>query len=138
MPEGMITMSAKEVDRLAIVGWVIERRRSQKAAPRMMGLSTRQVRRMCRAYKRDGAAGVTSKRRGRPSNNRLSDEIQNTAIALVRERYADFGPTLASEKLAELHGVTISRETLRGWMKVAGLWKTRKSVSRRPTGRARR
>jgi transposase len=126
MPEGLVTMSAKELDRLAIVRRVIEQRLSQKAAADMMGLSTRQVRRMCRAFERDGAAGITSKRRGRPSNNRLSDEVREAAIALIRERYADFGPTLAGEKLAELHGLRISRETLRAWMKAAGLWKTRK------------
>lgn len=126
MPEGLVTMSAKEVDRLSIIGRVLERRISQKAAARMMGLSTRQVRRMCRAVERDGASGVTSKRRGRPSNNRLSDEMRSLAMALVHERYADFGPTLAGEKLAELHGLRVSRETLRTWMTAAGLWKTRR------------
>jgi transposase len=126
MPEGLVTMSGKEIDRLAIVGRVVERRLSQKAAARMMGLSTRQVRRMCRAFERHGAAGLASKRRGRPSNHRIGYEIQSLAIALVRERYADFGPTLASEKLAELHSLRISRETLRTWMAAAGLWKTRK------------
>jgi hypothetical protein len=75
MPERLVTMSANEIDRLAIVARVVERRLSQKAAARMMGLSTRQVRRMCRAYERDGAAGMISKRRGRSSNNRFSDEV---------------------------------------------------------------
>jgi len=125
MPEGLVTMSAKELDRQAIVARVVERRLSQNAAARMMGLSTRQVRRMCRAYLRDGAAGMASKRRGRQSNNRFSDEVQSLAVALIRQRYADFGPTLAAEKLAELHDLRISRETLRAWMTAAGFWKTR-------------
>jgi hypothetical protein len=44
------------------------------------------------------------------------------ALSIVRERYADFGPTFAAEKLAELHGCSVSRETLRGWMIEDGLW----------------
>ena len=47
-------------------------------------------------------------------------------MSLVRDRYADFGPTLAAEKLAECHGLTVSRETLRKWMQDAGLWLSRK------------
>jgi hypothetical protein len=57
-----------------------------------------------------------------PSNNRLPEAYRDLASLLVRERYADFGPALAAEKLAEVHGCAISRETLRGWMIAAGLW----------------
>ena len=64
--------------------------------------------------------------RGRPSNNSLPEAYRDLALSLVRERYADFGPTLAAEKLAEVHGCTISRETLRGWMIAAGLWVDRR------------
>ena len=62
--------------------------------------------------KHDGAASLVSRRRGRPSNNRLPETYRDLALALMRERYADFGPTLAAEKLAELHGCTISRENV--------------------------
>ena len=65
---------------------------------------------------RIGASSLISKRRGRLSNNRLPVEVRELAVSLVRERYVDFGPTLAAEKLAELHGCAVSRETLRGWM----------------------
>ena len=64
---------------------------------------------------------LVSKQRGRPSNNRLPEAYRDRRRAR-RERYADFGPTLAAEKLAEVHGCTISRETLRSWMIAAGLW----------------
>jgi hypothetical protein len=67
------------------------------------------------------SACLVSKRRGRPSNNRLPEAYRELALSLVRERYADFGPTLAAEKLAEVHGCTISRETLRGWVIAEGL-----------------
>lgn len=75
----------------------------------------------CRDLKQDGAVSLVSKRRGKPSNNRLPDAVRELALSLVRERYSDFGPTLAAEKLAEQHGCMISRETLRGWMIEAGL-----------------
>src|SRR6516165_6904626 len=72
------------------------------------------------------AGGFETRRRGRLSNNRLPEAYRDLALSLVRERYADFGPTLAAEKLAEVHGCTISRETLRGWMIAAGLWVDRR------------
>jgi hypothetical protein len=62
------------------------------------------------------------KQAARPaSNNRLPEAYRGLALSLMRERYAYFGPTLAAEKLAEVHGCTISRETLRGWMIATGL-----------------
>ena len=89
----------------------------------LLGLKRRQVFRLLTGLKHGGAASLVSKRRGRPSNNnRLPEAYRDLAPSLVRERYANFGPTLAAEKLAQVHGCTISRETLRGWMIVAGLW----------------
>src|SRR6266849_5657831 len=71
------------------------------------------------------ASAIANQRRGRPSNNRLPDVVRDHAIALVRELYADFGPTFAAEKLAERHDLKVSRETLRGWMRQAGIWMSR-------------
>ena len=79
-----------------------------------------------RGLKQNGAASLVSKHRGRPSNNRLPAEFRDLAMSLVRERYADFGPTLAAEKLFELHGCPVSRERLRGWMIAEGLWTDRR------------
>ena len=72
-----------------------------------------------RGLKQDGATSLLSKRRGKPSNHRLPAEVRTLALSIVRERYSDFGPTLAAEKLAEHHGCSVSRETLRGWMIVS-------------------
>jgi hypothetical protein len=69
--------------------------------------------------------GLRHQSRGRRSNNRIKDGVRNLALQLVHERYADFGPTLAAEKLAE-HGFSVSRETLRKWMAEAGIWLSRK------------
>jgi len=63
-----------------------------------------------------GAAGLVSKKRSRPSNRRHSEEFRNAALDLIRERYLDFGPTLAREKLIELHHISLAKETLRQWM----------------------
>lgn len=65
------------------------------------------------------------RKRGARGNRRLPAAVKEKAIALVRERYVDFGPTLAHEKLAELHDVRVSGETLRKWMTEAGIWKNR-------------
>lgn len=72
------------------------------------------------------AASLAHRPRGRPSNNRLEADLRETALSLVRSHSADFGPTLAAEKLAGRHAVTVSRETLRTWMTEDGLWLSRK------------
>ena len=60
------------------------------------------------------------------SNNQRLQSIRQDVLALIRERYADFGPTLPAEKMRELHRFFVSKETLRQWMKADGLWLTRK------------
>ncbi len=126
-----LTMSAKELDRLEIIGRVVERRLTQWKAAEQLGLSLRQVERLCRAYRAEGAVGLISRKRGRASNHKLASAFRERAVDLLRRRYADFGPTLACEKLAEQHGVVISRETLRHWMIDAGLWVPRSQRPRR-------
>ena len=112
----VVSMSKKEFDRLEVLlGVQSGRLRVADACP-LLGLKRRQVFRLLAGLKHGGAASLVSKRRGRPSNNRLPEAYRDLALSLVRDRYADFGPTLAAEKLAAVHGCTISRETLRGWM----------------------
>nr|WP_245441732.1 ISNCY family transposase [Rhizobium leguminosarum] len=96
------------------------------SAAHVLDLSERQVRRLLDRIRTTGAASIRHKAIGRPSNNRISDGVRDYAVTLVRERYADFGPTLAAEKLAERDGLRVSRETLRRWMSEAGLWLSRK------------
>ena len=88
----------------------------------LIGLRRRQVFRLLRGLRQDGATSLLSKHRGKPSNHRLPAEVRVLALSIVRERYTDFGPTLAAEKLAAHHGCRISRETLRSWMIADGLW----------------
>src|SRR5260370_14127979 len=98
----------------------------------------RQTHRLLKRYRDGCSAAIANRRRGRPSNNRLSDVVRDHAIALVREYYADFGPTLAAEKLGERHDVRVSRETLRGWMRWAGIWLPRAERKRIQPPRHRR
>lgn len=128
---GNLTMSAKELDRLEIIGRVVDRRLTQRKAAERLGLSLRQVERLCRAFRTDGAAGLVSRKRGRSSNRKLSSALRERAVDLVRERYTDFGPTLVCEKLTEQHGFDISRETLRRWMIDTGIWIPRSQRQRR-------
>ncbi|UWU30361.1 ISNCY family transposase (plasmid) [Rhizobium sp. WSM1274] len=123
---GLITMSERDLQRIEILSKVIAGRMTMVSASHVLDLSTRQVRRLLERINTGGAASIRHKAIGRPSNNRISDGVRDYAVTLVRECYADFGPTLAAEKLAELDGLTVSRETLRQWMTEAGLWLSRK------------
>jgi transposase len=93
----------------------------------MLGISERHVKRLLRAYRQSGAEGLISKRRGKPSNNRLKAEVKQQAIDLIYSQYHDFGPTLAHEKLTEKHGLKLSVETVRKLMTAEGLWKPKKA-----------
>lgn len=127
----MVTLTMGELERLEVLTQLAERRVPQRRAAERLGVSTRHVRRLARRFAADGAAGLASRHRGRASNRRLSAATQERALALVRERYADFGPTFARQKLTEEHALTCSVETLRGWMITAGIWVPRTQRARR-------
>ncbi len=109
-----------------------ERRATQAEVATYLDLTVRQVERLYRAFKADGAAALVSKKRGRPSARRLPTTTRERIVQIVREQYADFGPTLAHEKLVEQHGVRVSIETLRQWMVAAALWTPRAQRRERP------
>ena len=119
---GWVTMSERDLNRIEILSQVIDGRLGTLEASTVLGMSRRQVQRLLVRFQRDGAAAIRHKARGRSPNNRKSDAVRDYALSLVRENYADFGPTLAAEKLAEKHKLTVSRETLRQWMIAEGLW----------------
>ena len=123
---GLITMSERDLQRIEVLSKVIAGRQTLASAAHVLDLSTRQVRRLLNRIGLDGAASIRHKAIGKPSNNRIIDGVKDYAMVLVRERYADFGPTFAAEKLDERDGLHVSRETLRGWMVEAGVWLSRK------------
>jgi transposase len=122
----LLTMSKREITRLEVIQRVKDKRLTQKEAGVMLGLSIRQVKRLFRAYKKQGAAGLVSKRRGKPSNNRLDAGIVQQTLDLIKAKYEDFGPTLAHEKLTEVHGLQLSRESVRQIMIAEKIWKPKK------------
>jgi hypothetical protein len=126
MPRGLLTMSQQEIERISIIEQVISKRLKQSKAGQLLKVSSRQVRRLVRAYRRDGASGLMSKHRGRIGNNRHEDEVKKNALEFVYEHYADFGPTLAAEKLHERHGMWVNKETLRQWMMASGVWEAKR------------
>jgi transposase len=121
-----ITMSMRELDRLKTIQDVVEGRLQVNAAATRLNLNRRQISRLIQRYLSDGAAGLISRRRGKPSNYQLPPETATLALSIIRERYHDFGPTLACEKLRELHGIVLAKETVRKLMTEAGLWIPRK------------
>ena len=127
-------MSVKERVRLEALGRVKRGELTLVAAAELMGLSLRQSRRVWKEFKRFGDAGLVHKLRGRSSNRRLSEDLRERIVKRHQERYADFGPTLACEKLAEDdEDLAISANTLSGLLKARGLW-----VRRRRRGKHRR
>jgi Winged helix-turn helix len=122
----VLSMSKQEFSRLDVLLRVQSGRLRVADACALMGLHRRQVFRLLRGLKQDGAPSLLSRRRGQPSNHRLPTEVRALALSIVSERYADFGPTFAAEKLAENHGCSVSHETLRSWMIADGLWVDRR------------
>src|SRR6516162_6009241 len=135
VPTDRIPMSQPERDLRKILAPVLEGKRTQAEAARRAGLSVRQVRRLQRKLEQDGDAALVHGLRGKPSNRRYDAEKRRQVLALYRQRFADFGPTFACEKLAELDWL-VSPDTLRRWLLAEGLWQRRRHRdphrSRRP------
>ncbi|MBM3138600.1 MAG: ISNCY family transposase [Chloroflexi bacterium] len=121
--ETLIIMSQKEIKRLEVMHKLEEKRITQKKAAEMLEVSIRQVKRIWKAYQQEGSRGVITKKRGKPSGNQLDPLLRQKALDWIYRRYIDFGPTLATEKLCEEHGLKISRESVRKLMISEGLWK---------------
>jgi transposase len=120
-------MSKEELSRLEVMEHLQEKRMGQKAAAEILGVSVRQVKRLLRAYRRAGAAGLVSKQRGKPSHHQLDRDKVGASIDLLKGRYAGFGPTLAHEKLVELEGMQLSLGSVRKIMLEEGIWKAKKA-----------
>lgn len=128
---GLYIMSERELSRLKIIEDVEAQRMSVVQAANLAGVSRRQMTRLIKSYRTKGAPGLISKKRGQPSNRKYSDGFRDYVLELIRLHYADFGPTLALEKLTEYHELSVSKETLRKWMSGADLWQTRKERRKR-------
>jgi transposase len=119
-----IALSQRERDRLRVLHEIRQKQLTQREAARRLKISDRHVRRLLVAVEKRGDRALLHGLRGRPSNRRLAVRWERKILTRVRERYADFGPTLAAEHLAQ-EGLPVSRETLRKWMVKASLWRPR-------------
>jgi transposase len=121
-----IAMSQEERDDLHSLKRVQVGSMTQREAAEKMGVTPRWVRKLVKRMKKQGDAVVVHGLRGRTSNRKLSAETQRQAVAILKKPdWHDFGPTFAAEQLAKRHQIHVGKETLRGWMIEAGLWKSK-------------
>lgn len=118
----LVTLNMRELDRLKVIQAVVDMGLKPGRAAERLGLTVRQIERLVIRYRESGAAGLASRKRGGPGNRRLDPGAADWALSIIRDRYADFGPTLACEKLWECHGIRLAKETVRKLMTDAGLW----------------
>ena len=129
--EEHITMSNKELDRLKVLQKVLDKRLRQIEAADQLDLSTRQIKRLCKRLRENGPKGLVSRNRGKTSNRKIDKYFRDSILDLIYSKYNDFGPTLAHEKLLELHNISISVSTVRNIMVDAGIWTSRKAKKKR-------
>ncbi len=120
-----IALSQGERDRLKVLHDVKQKHLTQVEAAGRLKMSDRQVRRLLMRMEDSGDRALVHGLRGRASNRKLALSFEQKIVARVRQRYADFGPTLAAEHLAK-EGLLVSRETLRKWMVKEVLWRPRR------------
>ena len=121
-----IAMSQGERDDLHWLKRVEAGSMTQREAAEKMGVTARWVRKLVKRMKKQGDAVVVHGLRGRTSNRKLSEKTQRQALTILKKPdWHDFGPTFAAEQLAKRHQIHVGKETLRGWMIEAGLWKSK-------------
>jgi hypothetical protein len=128
----MITMSRKDAKRLHIIHQALDKKITQAEAASLIGLTDRQIRRMVKRILAEGDEGICHRTRGKTSNHRIPKKIKEKALKLFKEKYKDFNLVHATEKLFEVHGITINDETLRLWLNGAEIpYKKRKARKHR-------
>jgi transposase len=128
---GILTMSAKERERACLVRQAVRGELSQRACAERLGIGVRQFKRLVRIWRNEGDAGLVSRQRGRPSHRRMSKAVRGRIEVLLRQKYPDFGATLAAEKLLERDGIEVSIETVRRIQIGLGLWRPKTRRARR-------
>lgn len=123
---GRVMMSERELNRIEVLAQIDDGRLSVQNGTNMLGITKRQMFRLLKRFRTEGAPAIRHRARGKPPNNKIHHAKRDYALSLIKESYPDFGPTLAAEMLAEHHGFKVSRETLRKWMQEDGIWLSRK------------
>lgn len=133
-----IIMRGNELRRVHVIRQVLAKQLTQQQAGEALRLTPRHIRRLRDRLQAKGDAGLAHRGRGKPSNRRKSATFQRQVLALYAQRYRDFGPTLAIEQLVKHHGLTLSAETLRRWLRAQGIDHFRRRPRPHRTWRARR
>jgi hypothetical protein len=133
----LLLMSGKERKRMVVLATVKEGKLSVAAAGRTMGVCYRQAKRIWRRFKQAGDSGLVHRSRGQPGPRRKAERLHGQVLARYLERYPDFGPTLAAEKLHG-EGLVVDHETLRRWLVAAGLWSSGRKRQQHRSWRERR
>ena len=128
----LITMSDKEIQRLAVLQDVRDHRITQVRAAEILNLSTRQITRLLQKLNQDGVSGLAHASRGQPGHHRHDDLLKSQCLSIISEHLLGFGPTLAHEKLSSMFALDIPVETLRRWMTANDLWIPRAKRQKRP------
>jgi transposase len=120
-------MTQADRDRLVTLKKAKKKLITQREAAEELGISTRQVKRLLYALKKRGDKAVLHGLRGKPSNRRIEEGVEQQAVTVLSMPvYAGFGPTLAAEYLEKKHGIKASKETVRKWMIGGKLWRAQK------------
>jgi hypothetical protein len=128
-------MSQRERDVLKVLHAVVDGLRTQVQAGVLLDRSPRQIRRLLQKLQQGGDRAIIHGLRGRPSNHQPDLDLKRSVLEAYRNRYHDFGPTFAAEKLEENEGLIVCPQTLRRWLLQAGLWQQKR---RRAAHRSRR
>ncbi len=122
----MAKLTIREEEKFTVITDTISGKLTKAQAALLLGMSTRQVKRLKRLVREDGAGAVVHKLKGKEGNHHIDPVVKEQALTTIKEKYLDFKPTFATEKLEENHAISISRETTRRWMTEEKLWKPRK------------
>ncbi len=136
--EDRVVMSGSELRRVHVIRQVIEQQRTQRKAGEALGVTVRHIRRLRDRLQAEGNGGLAHRSRGKPSNRRTPASVKRQVLQLYARHYGDFGPTLAVEQLANRHGLRLSDETLRRWLRAAGIAHFTRRARPHRTWRARR
>jgi hypothetical protein len=132
-------MSKQELDRYQIIARLLRKEINNTKAGELLDLCVRHIKRLKKEVKQLGPKALVHQSRGKQSNHRLPEEERTQIINLVKEKYPDFGPTLAQEKLKALHNINHDVKTIRAIMIDEHLWKSKvKKQSEHRAWRARR
>jgi transposase len=132
------TMSAKELRRAAAFSRVQDQSWNLAEAARHLKISYRQAKRSWACYQQAGAAGLLHRLRGQPSNRGRQSQLREQVLELFRQKYVDYGPTLAAECLAAEDGLSVSISSLRRWLLAEGLWLRERRRAKHRRRRTRR